>query len=296
MKPMLAVQCDTDNIPFPVYASPKLDGIRAVVSGGVLLSRKLKPIPNNYTQDLFGIPFLEGLDGELCVGPPNAKDLMQRTTSGVMSHDGEPDVTFYVFDYWTDPAIPFSQRHTTIAHNAQSIMSTVPRVKVLEQRLITHNDALLMYEAECLAKGYEGVMLRKHDSRYKYGRSTLREGVLLKLKRFSDGEAVVIGVEELMHNANELQSDEMGYAKRSNHQANLVPMGTLGSLVVRDVATGVEFSIGTGYTAAHRAELWALRDTLPGMLVKYKHFDNAGVKVAPRFPVYLGFRNPLDMS
>jgi len=295
MQPMLAVQCDTANIPFPVYASPKLDGIRACIDGAVVLSRKLKPIPNEHVQELFGHDFLYGLDGELCVGPPNAKDLMQRTTSGVMTRDGEPDVTFHVFDYWTEPNTPFSRRHELMLRHAEGIAAHMPQVKLLEQRLITHNDALMMYESECLAQGYEGVMLRKPDSLYKYGRSTLREGYLLKLKRFSDSEAVVIGYEELMHNGNELQTDEMGYAKRSQHKDNLVPMGTLGALHVRDIESGVVFSIGTGYTAAHRAELWSQRDSLIGKLVKYKHFDNSGVKVAPRFPVFLGFRSPLDM-
>src|SRR3546814_14963046 len=34
----------------------------------------------------------------------------------------------------------------------------------------------------------------------------------------------------------------------------------------------IEFSLGGGFTAAQRAELWAIRDTLPGRLAKYKHF------------------------
>jgi DNA ligase-1 len=74
-------------------------------------------------------------------------------------------------------------------------------------------------------------------------------------------------------------------------------MGTLGALKVRDVTTGIEFNIGTGYTAAQRAELWAmwLAGTLAGKIAKYKHFE-VGVKEAPRFPVFLGFRNPLDMG
>ena len=32
----------------------------------------------------------------------------------------------------------------------------------------------------------------------------------MKLKRFADGEAVVVGWEELMHNANEATKDELG--------------------------------------------------------------------------------------
>jgi DNA ligase-1 len=39
--------------------------------------------------------------------------------------------------------------------------------------------------------------------------------------------------------------------------------------------------------------MW-LAGTLAGKIAKYKHFE-VGVKEAPRFPVFLGFRNPLDM-
>lgn len=71
-------------------------------------------------------------------------------------------------------------------------------------------------------------------------------------------------------------------------------MNTLGALLVRDTVTGVEFSIGTGFTQADREELWANRTTLVGQFVKYKSFD-IGVKDKPRFPVWLGMRNKEDI-
>ena len=43
---------------------------------------------------------LQGVDGELIVGNPTAHDVFQKTTSGVMSKEGEPDVTLYAFDMW----------------------------------------------------------------------------------------------------------------------------------------------------------------------------------------------------
>ena len=51
MKPMLAALCeDVTKLRYPVIASPKLDGIRALVIDGQLVSRTLKPIPNRYVQ------------------------------------------------------------------------------------------------------------------------------------------------------------------------------------------------------------------------------------------------------
>ena len=53
-KPMLAGKVkDLDKIDYPVYATPKLDGIRAVMIDGKLVSRNFKAIPNNFTRTKF---------------------------------------------------------------------------------------------------------------------------------------------------------------------------------------------------------------------------------------------------
>lgn len=297
MKPMLAVEAPKE-IKFPVYASAKLDGIRSVINEDMAMSRTMKPIPNGFVQDYLGKALFNGLDGELTVGPANDKNVMQATTSGVMSRDGEPDFTFWVFDFFTDAKMPYGERLRLMERAFKDgALGNYPRIRLLKQTLVHNEQELRAFETITLEQGFEGVMIRDPKGIYKFGRSTAREGYLLKVKRFADSEAVVIGVEELMHNANEATLDELGYTKRSSHQDGKVPMGTLGALKVRDVTTGIEFNIGTGYTAAQRAELWAmwLAGTLAGKIAKYKHFE-VGVKEAPRFPVFLGFRNPLDMG
>lgn len=293
MKPMLAVNCD-GRIDYPAYASPKLDGIRCVIKDGVALSRSLKPIPNKFIQEwVAGNGFLNGLDGELIVGNPCDQNVMQTTTSGVMSRDGAPDFTYHVFDYWSIPSEKWEYRLNDIL-SAQVYGSLPDRCEVVPQVLVHNEEELLAYEKEVLAQGYEGVMLRSVDGLYKYGRSTLKEGYLLKLKRFADGEAEVIGVEELQHNHNQARVGELGQTVRSSEKAGMVGGNTLGALVVKDLETGVTFNIGTGFTSALREELWAKRESLVGQIVKYKHFPT-GVVEAPRFPVFLGFRDRIDM-
>jgi len=292
MKPMLASPAPA-NVVLPAFISPKIDGVRAIIKDGIVFSRALKPIPNGYVQDQFGREQFEGLDGELCVGDSCAPDLMQKTTSGVMSRDGEPDVHFWVFDYYTWPDRPYHERNAHLhAFLGPAVYS---RVHYLPQSLIHTYEELEQYEAECLDMGYEGAMLRSTHGIYKYGRSTAREGHLLKIKRFVDAEAVVIGVEEFMHNANEPMRDQLGFQTRSSHKANLVPMNMLGALVVRN-AEGVEFKIGTGYDMAARMELWSRRSTLIGATVTYKTFAATGVKDKPRFPVFKAFRDTRDMG
>lgn len=288
-KPMLAVDCgDTATLRFPLLASPKLDGVRAIIRDGVVMSRSLKPIPNENVQALLGhLP--EGLDGELIVYDPTAKDVYRRTVSVVMSEDKpSDDVFFYVFDHISEET--FIERHNA----ANGLTVGNGSVVIVPHTVITNLDALLEYEADIVGKGYEGVMLRDPEGPYKFGRSTRKEGYLLKLKRFSDSEAEVLGVVELMHNGNEAKTNALGRTERSTAKAGKTGLGVLGALQVRDAKTGVEFEIGTGFTAAERAAYWTLGTaSVIGRLAKYKYFAS-GSKDKPRFPVFLGWRDRRD--
>ncbi len=291
-KPMLAATLtDVSAVRFPVLASPKLDGVRAIVKDGVVVSRSLKPIPNRHVQELFGYDDLEGLDGELIVGSPTAPDCYRSTVSGVMREDGHPNVVFHAFD-WVGSTGPFRGRLAQVNEKCPPFVGSV-RCAVPHALIVVPSE-LDTFETKCLEQGYEGVMLRDPNGAYKFGRSTLKEGGLLKLKRFSDSEAEILGFEERMHNTNEKLRDERGYAKRSTAQDGLVPCGTLGALLVRDIHTGVEFSVGTGFDDATRAGIWANRHRTLGALVKYKHFS-IGNYDKPRFPTFLGFRDPIDL-
>ena len=290
--PLLAKAVDWKHLDYSnTWVSKKLDGIRALVINGVVVSRKLLPIPNKHVQTIFGNrPELEGFDGELIVGPANAADVYSRTNSGVMSVNGVPEVIFHAFDHIANPCDEYFKRHDRVR---------VPLrwVEVVPQHPVACEKDVLDIEKMYLDLGYEGVMLRAHSgpaSFYKYGRSTAKEGTLLKLKRFSDSEAVVIGFEEQMHNRNEALRDALGRTKRSSHAENKTGKGTLGALICRDIESGVEFNIGTGFDDAVRQGIWDNGDEYLGKIVKYKSF-RIGVKDAPRFPVYLGMRSPLDM-
>jgi DNA ligase-1 len=297
-KPMLAVDCGgIEEVAYPVIASPKLDGVRAIITADGVLSRSLKPIPNRHVQTLLdSLPV--GFDGELIVGDPTAPDAYRRTVSVVMSDDAPIEgLRYHVFDYqgeggYWDRLGRYHALLKTLANT--SAIATVPTY------LVTEPSDLSALEERLVEQGYEGVMLRSQHAPYKHGRSTRREGYLLKLKRFVDSEAEVIGVTELMHNANEATVNALGRTERSSHKAGKVGRGVLGALQVRDVVTGVEFEIGTGFTAAERAELWAKyqRTSTFGLhgwpLAKYKYFAG-GSKDKPRFPVFLGWRDARDV-
>lgn len=282
-RPMLATDVDFNKISFPVLASPKLDGIRAVVRDGVVYSRSNKPIPNRHTQQRFA--HIEHYDGELIVGKPTSKSVYRDTVSGVMSEDGQPNVNFHAFDYIEYMDEPYEVRARKI--------KKVPGVVKLTQTLIKNLDELLVLETEALTIGYEGLILRDPKAPYKQGRSTVKEGYLLKVKRFIDAEAVVIGFEERMRNENEAVINELGRTKRSSHQSGKSGRGDLGALLVR-LESGIEFALGTGFDDLERAAIWNDRNHYIGKRAKFKYF-NVGVKVAPRHPVFLGWRDEGDM-
>lgn len=294
-RPTLAVNADYTRIRYPVYASPKLDGIRCSLVNGRALSRTLKPIPNHFIRNtLEGLGELDlGLDGELIVGLPTSRTCYNESVSGVMCQAGEPNFMYHVFDMHNALG-GFHDRLSRLKNEVSSLGLFRGRVQALHQVLLNHQADMLAYEAEQVALGYEGIILRAPDAPYKHGRSTVGEGYMLKVKRFEDSEAEIIGFEEEMFNGNEAQTNELGRTKRSTAAAGLSGKGSLGAFLVRDIKTNVEFAIGTGLTAAQRSDYWQSQNTLLGKLIKYKFFP-IGVKVAPRHPVFLGLRDRADL-
>lgn len=292
MKPMLSATVeDINSLTYPLYASPKLDGIRAIVKDGKIYSRNMKLIPNKFIQKSLPYKYMDGWDGELIVGSPTAKDCFRVTTSGVMSEDGEPDFRFHVFDYIPKGDINFEARLMGMKMNMGYMKGRMfaERIKLVSQHGMRNPEDVEKFERYMLQKGYEGIMLRSPKGAYKFGRSTLKEQHLMKLKRFADSEAVVLELVEQMENTNEATRDELGRKKRSSHKAGKLGKGTLGSVTVRDVHSGVVFDIGTGFDDATRQAFWDKPKSLKGKIIKYKFFPS-GSKDKPRFPVFLGIR------
>lgn len=287
-KPMLAAEADVAKLQYPVFASPKLDGIRASVVHAKLLTRTLKEVPNRVIYDLYSKPDFEGLDGELLVGSPTAEDVYRTTVSGVMSRDGNPEFTYHVFDLH-DMEDRYERR---LERLVEAFEDSFGHVRVLPQELIANADDLLDYESRHVDLGYEGVIVRAPNAPYKYGRSTAREGYLLKVKRFKDSEAIILDVIEEMHNANEAKTNALGRTERSSHKNNKVGKQRMGALLVRDCYSSVEFQIGTGFNDHDKQWFW-LND-VRNKIVKYKFFP-VGVKDKPRHPVYLGLRDRRDL-
>ena len=284
-KPMLAGTVkDMKTIQYPVLCTPKLDGIRCLKIKGKAVSRNFKPIPNKYICSWIEKYLPDGVDGELIV----EGQTFQATTSAVMRESGEPKVVYHIFDYVKyETKVWYSAR----VMDLNAILYPGGLVELILPKEIRTEQELLEFETKCLADGYEGVMLRTPDGPYKEGRSTVREGYLLKLKRFIDSEATVVGFEERLHNENVATKNAFGRTERSSHKANMTPTGMLGAFVVKEGK--MKFKIGSGFTDEQRVEIWNNREKYLGQLVKYKS-QKQGSKNVPRFPIFLGIRHKND--
>lgn len=290
-----------EELRYPVLGTPKLDGIRCLISDSPVfmqrpITRSMSLVPNVHMRTMLSkLPV--GLDGELV-----APGIFQNSQSAVMSVLGKWDFTYYVFDVWpceelysawqrssnTGYQIPYTFRMEYL--QSLSLPSwCVPLLPTTIQR-----GELAGYTDGCLEKGYEGSIIRTPLSPYKYGRSTFREQWMVKVKQFVDDEALVIGYEEEMHNANEAKVNELGYKERSSHQANMVGKDRLGALVVNHPSFG-EFRVGSGFCAEDRVSLWRDRESLKGRIITFR-YQPQGVKHCPRIPVFKCFRDSRDMT
>jgi DNA ligase-1 len=230
------------------WMSEKLDGVRAYWDGRQILSR-LGNVYHAPAWFIAGLP-AHPLDGELFL----ARKSFQKTISIVRRQDQSDhwkQIKFLIFDAPAQGGT-FEERLELLRGLGTPAYAAIhPHVRCTG---LTHLQEEL---GRVEALGGEGLMLRQPQSKYVVGRSAS----LLKVKSFRDDEAVVIGHQ----------------AGAGRHK------GRLGALVVR-LASGVEFSIGTGLSDHERAHPPALGARI---LFRYQELSDGGV---PRFPSFSGVR------
>jgi ATP-dependent DNA ligase len=180
---------------------------------------------------------------------------------------------------------------------AQQVEQTYSQTKVLTPVKLSSPSQVSLYLKHCLKLGYEGCVLRSPQGGYHFGRPPQAEGLLLRHKPLTDSEAIIIGFTELEHNDNEPTISPTGRTVRSTCLSGKVAGNTLGSFLVRDSSTGVEFSVGggTGLTQKLRKEVWSNREAYLGTILRYS-FLGVGTKHKPRQPKFTGFRDERDLS
>lgn len=274
---------------YPLLASPKFDGIRCTVKNSTALSRSGKVLPSGQVQSEF--TSYNHLDGEIIEGSPTDFGVYNRTQGYVMSYDKPGALAYYVFDYchpdWLHK--PFYERLSMV----KGLIPSNGNYYFIEHVDIEDYDALIAYEEQQLSLGFEGIMMRDPVGRYKNGRGTFNEGLIYKLKRFKDAEALIIGIEEGFKNENAQEKDELGFSKRSEKAEGLVRSGMAGRII--GYYNGQEIDVAPGaFTHDERIELLARSADFIGKTVKFRYMEH-GMKDKPRFPRALGLRSLMDL-
>ena len=232
--------------------SEKYDGVRAIWTGKVLLTRQGNPIsaPEWFTAPLPAV----WLDGELWTQRQDFD-----TLSGIVRTQTPDDklwreVSYMVFDM-PDADLPFEQRYNNYSRLVEQI--NADHIQAVNQQRFDSNHALSEHLQALVEKGAEGLMLHLATATHRASRSD----ALLKLKPYFDDEAKVI-------------AHLPGQGKYT---------GMLGALRVKN-QQGIEFSIGTGFTDVERANPPPI-----GSIITYKYhgFTKNGV---PRFASFLRIR------
>lgn len=279
---------------YPVLATLKKDGIRALRLSGKLLSRTFKAIPNKHLREEASLILPGGFDMELWNKGLEYHDVESIVMS--QQHANWKLIEFHILD-WISSAPSYVERCYHIATFMRSLVPELQSRVKFSPPVECHNaEQLFTFFLTVEEELGEGICFRTPTSPYKYGRSTLREQYLVKLCRNVTAEAEIIGFEEQMENTNRAHWNSVGKMDRSSSKEGLVGKDTLGSMLVRDINTGLEFNIGTGVglTDELRKEIWDNMEKYSGRIITYKCKQH-GQKVKPRSPIFKGFRDPIDL-
>jgi DNA ligase-1 len=300
MKPMRSVAPDAKYpINYPMLMSRKLDGIRFCKYKGQALSKSLKPIPNHHIRNWIEANVPEGVDGEIISGPPNLETTYGATFKAVMTHDGEPEFSLYVFDLCNMEnayAIDRLQNLESMIRNRDS------RIILVEQTMVHNQEQMEKTYDKFLQEGYEGAILKLPTGLYKYGRATPKDQIQLKLKPEEDFEGRILSMYEAMTNENEAFINEVGETERSTHQEHKVPKGMLGGFRIETLLEPrVQFDVGPGKMKhQERIDVWNEYQKNPskfvGRLIKYRAMGYGEMtNGAARHPRFYGWRDQIDM-
>lgn len=292
-KPMLAKQWEPELCTFPKLVSLKLDGIRAVFKDGELLARSLKPIRNKQIQEKFSNITTYSKLGLIFDGEFYSHELtFQEISSVVNSSDKEvPDsLKFHCFDFIDSEN--YDEEFELRFQKFQERLYSFENVVVLKQlKANSKKDIDRLFE-KAIKKDYEGLILRDPKGRYKCGRSTVNEGLLLKVKPFETFDAKVIAIEERHENLNVSQKNELGNSFKRNTKDMKSGVGIASVLVTE--YNGYEVKPTLTGTEEFRKEIWDNQEKYIGKMFEYKGME-IGMKDVPRHPTFIRWRVDKDV-
>ena len=135
---------------------------------------------------------------------------------------------------------------------------------------------------------YEGLILKHQAGRYKFGRGTIKEGLIFKVKPFIEKSAIIKGVVQATaaKEGSERKINELGYSETSKKKDDRELIEKASAFLV-DWTVGDEskdLKITIAATDPEKIDIWENRDKYVGCEVCFKAMD-VGAKELPRHPV-----------
>ena len=292
-KPMLAKGWIKEECTFPKLSSVKYDGIRVIFKDGQLLSRSLKPISNIQLKNKYAL-ILEYskthntiFDGEFY-----SHDLtFQEITSVVNTDDKEvpESLKFHCFDLIENEK--FDESFESRLIKIKTLLVNFNGVVVVEQVLVNSLEDVNNSFEKALEQGFEGLILRDPVGKYKLGRSTVNEGLLLKMKPFETFDSKVIEVIERQENLNESQTNELGRSFKRNTKSDKKGTKIASCLVIE--YEGHKMHVTLTGDEDFRREIWENRESYIGKMFEWKAMC-VGMKDVPRHPNFIRWRVDKD--
>lgn len=265
----------------PMYAEPKLDGLRGAIvvdQNNVCgaLTRTGLPIPNArlVVEEIVKSGKFAGyvLDGELMGRNWNESQSIVKTQE---EHPDIANLKFHVFDIiriaeWEakKSSVPQHQRRRDLERMIAS--AKLKRTVLVEQVEVFNNSAKNFFLKQ-LEKGYEGIMLKDIQAPYAFKKSS----AWLKYKPFFEGDFSITGAVE----------------GRGKHAGRLGALKLAGTVQWKGRDVQVESEVGTGFDDATRDWLWQkhLDATLLGQIVEVE-FQEVTEDNSLRFPSFSRMR------
>lgn len=259
---------------YPIYVQPKLDGFRAVyIPREGFISRSGKEFRNKNLRSYFKA--LENvtdyvLDGELYI---HGQEFQHLTST--INKDNAPikDLVYVVYDIipvedWhkQECKLEYEDRLKLLREVIGGQVSNYSVVRDIATDLIEDfGEAKNLYK-DYLSKDYEGVIIRKPKGLYKWGRSTLKGGELLKVKPFQSEDLKIVDLFE-------------GLGQFT---------GSLGGITCQ-LPNGNTVNVGSGFSVDNRKEMWHNKSSYVGKVAEVKFMEYTEEQ-SLRHPIFIRIR------
>lgn len=306
---------DLSCIRYPKLVSFKLDGIRCEMKDGQLLSRSLKLIVNQQIREKLeplvvyaqmadiildgeiyahGIPF--GLISSCVMTQDYTKKesiiawqiLCEKHDFDMTREEVFSKLKFYSFDCVNQGNFdePFEDRHDVLQDIGNMDEFNEIFVEV-EQAVIESYADVKIYFEYALEEGYEGLMLKEANSKYKCGRTTYKEDTMHKLKPYVTLDARIIAVVQatVVDPNAEKKINELGRSVTSKKKGDRILVERASDYVV--LYEGKEVKPTIALTKREKEEIWANRESYIGKMIEYKGMLY-GSLIVPRHPIFSG--------